>query len=59
MINNLLQGDSGGPLTVREDGLFRLVGLTTRGFECAGGAPGIYCRVTSFLDWIDETMANN
>lgn len=53
------QGDSGGPLTVKENGLFRLVGVVSHGYECAGGSPGVYARVTSFLDWIDNTIAQN
>lgn len=49
-------GDSGGPLVVTdEDGEYRLIGVISAGLECAKpGWPGIYTRVTAFLDWISE-----
>ncbi|XP_068230736.1 trypsin-3-like isoform X2 [Palaemon carinicauda] len=46
-------GDSGGPLTVREDGRYILVGITSFGFGCAQkGLPAVYTRVSEFREWI-------
>ncbi len=47
------QGDSGGPLIV--DG--RLVGITSWGEGCAApGKPGVYTRVMSYLDQLEEQL---
>ena len=38
-----------------EDGDYRLIGVVSAGHECAvPGWPGLYTRVTAFLDWIRE-----
>ncbi|XP_066972499.1 trypsin-1-like isoform X1 [Macrobrachium rosenbergii] len=48
-------GDSGGPLTVEENGRHVLAGITSFGHGCGEkGYPGVYTRVTAFLDWILE-----
>jgi secreted trypsin-like serine protease len=52
------RGDSGGPLYVQgEDGLFHLLGVTSRGLGgprvCGDG--GIYVRADRYLDWIRDT----
>jgi secreted trypsin-like serine protease len=47
------QGDSGGPLIV--DG--KLVGITSWGEGCAeAGKPGVYTRVMSYLDQLEEQV---
>jgi secreted trypsin-like serine protease len=56
------RGDSGGPLYVRgEDGLFHLLGVTSRGVGgprvCGDG--GIYVRVDRYLSWIREKTGVN
>merc|ERR1719167_1647318 len=52
-------GDSGGPLVVVQDRKYVLVGVTSYGRGCAK-YPGVYARVTHYLDWIaDETEDGN
>ena len=55
------QGDSGGPLAVRnKNGTYVLVGVTSFGQGCARAqTPGVYTRVTSYIDWIVQTIKRN
>lgn len=48
------QGDSGGPLIAeRKDKKYEVIGVVSWGNGCARpGYPGVYTRVTSFLDWV-------
>lgn len=47
------QGDSGGPLVVAGNSGPTLAGVTSVGNDCGQAAyPGIYTRVSAFLDWI-------
>lgn len=54
------QGDSGGPLMWPSGKQYYLVGVVSYGFKCAEpGYPGVYTRVSSFVDWIANTMDNS
>eukprot|EP01134_Creolimax_fragrantissima_P006449 CFRG6449T1 len=58
------QGDSGGPVVAPgSDGSINsgsLVAVVSWGQGCARyGYPGVNTRISSFIDWMDETMASN
>ena len=61
------QGDSGGPLQVKiplptstEGTIHYVIGVTSFGVDCAlPNLPGIYTRVSSFVDWIEENVWKN
>lgn len=51
-------GDSGGPLLSKINGQFVVVGVVSTGIGCARPLlPGLYSRVSSYMDWIESYVA--
>lgn len=51
------QGDSGGPIFLYEQsGLSTVVGIVSFGVSCGSNLPGVYTRIASFMDWIEDTV---
>lgn len=55
-----VQGDSGGPIQVstknKKQNVFHVVGVTSFGKACATSLPGVYTRVSHYLDWIESIV---
>lgn len=53
-------GDSGGPMMCQKsDGHWILMGITSNGDGCArAGRPGVYTKVTNYLNWIRSVLAS-
>uniref|UniRef100_A0A336LL72 CSON013639 protein n=1 Tax=Culicoides sonorensis TaxID=179676 RepID=A0A336LL72_CULSO len=56
--NSVCSGDSGGPLVLKEKNTFTLVGVVSWGrIPCgARDRPGVFTRVSSYIDWIQKNM---
>ncbi|XP_055689168.1 proclotting enzyme isoform X1 [Lutzomyia longipalpis] len=53
------QGDSGGPLMMKVDSRWTQLGIVSFGNKCGEpGYPGVYTRVSEYMDWIRETTRN-
>ncbi|CAD7003961.1 unnamed protein product [Ceratitis capitata] len=61
-LRDTCQGDSGGPLIkfIYEEGIYYttlyeyIVGITSFGVGCGTGAPGVYTRISEYIDWIEN-----
>jgi len=56
------QYDSGGPMVCfdPDDDQWLLTGVVSTGYGCARpGFPGIYTRVNSFIEWIEQSVLEN
>ncbi|XP_053688034.1 serine protease 7-like [Sabethes cyaneus] len=57
-IRDACRGDSGGPLMANLNGYWYLVGIVSFGPPCRRTQlPGVYTRVTSYMDWIREIIS--
>lgn len=54
-------GDSGGPLMVFWKNHWTLIGTTSFGSICCGcpQSPGVYAKITHFLDWINDVITKS
>lgn len=43
-----------GRLNINEPDRYQLVGVTSWGYGCGEGTPGIYTRVSEYMDWISK-----
>ncbi|XP_055302911.1 trypsin-4 [Sitodiplosis mosellana] len=51
-------GDSGGPLMVMDGHTWYQAGVVSWGIGCGSGRyPGVYTRVSSFLQWIEKNLS--
>lgn len=53
------QGDSGGPLMMQMEARWVQLGIVSFGNKCGEpGYPGVYTRITEYLDWIRQNTKN-
>lgn len=57
-MRNILQGDSGGPVVQRQAGRGAIVqGIVSWGYGCGLAThPGVYTRVSHYLNWIEDNQ---
>ena len=52
--------DSGGPIFLSDgEGGFLQLGITSAGEGCAGTFPGVYTRISSYIEWIEKNSASS
>jgi secreted trypsin-like serine protease len=55
-----LPGDSGGPLQIKDsfngEKFYTVVGVTSFGASCGSQIPGVYTRVSEYLQWIEDIV---
>ena len=57
-VSDSCKGDSGGPLLLKGEGTERIqIGIVSYGpRNCGSGLPGVYTRVSAYIDWIQRNL---
>lgn len=61
-VRDACEGDSGGPIQVQSgptNNMWYVVGVTSFGVSCGSRYPGVYARVSEYLDWIERNVWQN